>query len=100
MPEITVYGKPGCQQCHITRRALDKARLPYTYHDVSIDEAAHEVVTALGYQTLPVVTAGDMHWSGFRAGQLRLLAEIYPEAPDIAGFDMEAVEYLAGVSDA
>lgn len=95
MPEITVYSKPGCQQCRMTTRRLDHHNLPYTYIDVTADPVGAERVTALGYQSLPAVVVGDMHWSGFRLARLDRLAEIHATAPDIAGLDAAAVAYLA-----
>ena len=94
MPEITVYGKPGCQQCRMTTRRLDHHNLPYTYIDVTTDPAGAERVTALGYTALPVVTVGDMHWSGFRLARLDRLAEVHATAPDLTALDAAAVAYL------
>jgi glutaredoxin-like protein NrdH len=93
-PQIVVYGRPGCQQCRMTTGRLDKHGLPYAYRDVTEDPAAHEVVTALGYQSLPVVVVGDMHWSGFRLSKLDRLVKIHAAAPDVAGLESAAVEFL------
>jgi glutaredoxin-like protein NrdH len=75
MPEITVFGKPGCQQCRMTTRHLDRLHVEYTYRDITTDQDAHDTVTMLGYLTLPVIVAGNAHWSGFRDEQLDKLAE-------------------------
>ncbi|MGW4325425.1 glutaredoxin family protein [Nocardia sp. NPDC004573] len=91
---ITVYGKPGCQQCRMTTRHLDKLMVEYTYRDVTTDQDAHDIVTMLGYLTLPVVVAGDVHWAGFRHGRLDRLAEIQHSAPDVAEHEQPAERYL------
>jgi len=92
--EITVYGKPGCQQCRMTTQYLDRKRVPYTYRDVTKDQADHDMVALLGYQQLPVVTAGDMHWSGFRTAKLDQLIELYCETPDVAEYEAGAERYF------
>ena len=76
MPEatITLYGKPGCQQCTATGRKLDKEGLAYSYLDTSTDSSAYEKVEELGYQQLPVVTFGSEHWSGYRPDLIQQIA--------------------------
>jgi len=79
----------------MTTRRLDKHGLPYVYRDVTEDPDAHAEVVRLGYQALPVVTAGDMHWSRFRLEKLDRLAGIHSTTPDIADLEASAVAYLA-----
>lgn len=71
--DITVYSKPLCVQCDATKRALDKAGLPYELIDVTEDAEALAKIKALGYLQAPVVVAGGDHWSGFRPEKLRAL---------------------------
>lgn len=94
-PQIVVYGRPACPQCLTTKLHLDKLGLPYEYRDVSKDEAARDAVTLLGYQSLPVVVVGDMHWSQYRHEKLQQLAEVHAAAPDVAGLESAAEEFLA-----
>ncbi|WP_291455063.1 glutaredoxin-like protein NrdH [Actinomyces sp. oral taxon 448] len=75
---ITVYSKPNCVQCSVTRRALDKAGLVYETVDISLDAEALEQVTSLGYAQAPVVVAGEEHWSGFRPDKIKALALASP----------------------
>jgi glutaredoxin-like protein NrdH len=91
--QITVFGKPGCQECRMTTRRLDKHGLPYVYRDVTEDPEAHAEVVRLGYQSLPVVTVGDVHWSRFRLAKLDRLAEIHAQ-PDVSSLDAVAERYL------
>jgi len=73
MSTITVYTTPGCPQCGLTFRALDKANLPYSTVDLSTDDAALTRVKELGYSQAPVVVAGTDHWSGFRPDKISSL---------------------------
>lgn len=71
---ITVYTLPSCVQCESTKRVLDKNNVEYSVIDLSEDEVAYEMVKSLGYQSAPVVIAGEEHWSGFRPELLSALA--------------------------
>ena len=71
---ITVYSKPACVQCTATTRALDAKGLSYDIIDLTLDDAAMEKVTALGYRQAPVVIAGDDHWAGFRPDMIGRLS--------------------------
>lgn len=70
MQQITVYSKPGCVQCQATMRKLDKRGAAYEVRDVTQDERAYQRVRELGYQQVPVVEAGEQHWSGFRPDRI------------------------------
>lgn len=71
---IQIYSKPACVQCTATYRALDKQGLAYTVIDITAESGAQQEVEALGYRQLPVVVAGDDHWSGFRPDRIQALA--------------------------
>lgn len=71
---IRVFSKPHCVQCTATYRALDSAGLAYEVIDISVDDAALELVKSMGYLQAPVVTAGDDSWDGFRPDLISNLA--------------------------
>ena len=48
--------------------------ISYQVIDLTQDDQALELVKKLGYQQVPVVIAGDKHWSGFRPDMISLLA--------------------------
>jgi glutaredoxin-like protein NrdH len=73
MTTVTVYTKPACVQCNATYKALDKRDIEYSRVDISADHQARDYVISLGYCRLPVVVAGDDHWSGFRPDRIREL---------------------------
>lgn len=74
MNEITVYTKPACPQCDATKRHLDRQGTVYTAVDVSMDMEGLATVRELGYAAVPVVVAGNVHWTGFRPDLLNVLA--------------------------
>ncbi|RAX50892.1 NrdH-redoxin [Arthrobacter sp. AQ5-05] len=75
MATTTLYTKPECRQCDMTKKFLDRAGTPYTAIDISLPENGGDLaaVKALGYMGAPVVvvnvdgdTSNEMHWYGFR----------------------------------
>ena len=75
---VTVYSKPRCQPCTLTKRALDKAGIPYVEQPVT-DRLAE--FKDRGFVSSPVVIVTDQTgaevaaWSGFRLDELHALAE-------------------------
>lgn len=71
---ITVYSKPDCPQCRMTKRFLDARGAVYDTVDVTEDVDAYRAVRALGYRAAPVVCIGNGtfndHWSGFQPDRL------------------------------
>lgn len=64
---ITIYTKPGCQQCVATKQLFEKAGHAPAFIDITKDTAAENRVRALGYLSLPVVYIdNNNHWFGFR----------------------------------
>lgn len=75
---VTVYSKPRCVQCDMTRKQLERLQIGYTTVDVTDNTTALEFITEdLGYSQAPVVVVDQdpqNHWSGFRPDQLKALA--------------------------
>ncbi|KHL03803.1 glutaredoxin [Sinomonas humi] len=73
---ITVYSKPACVQCNMTKKALDKKGLAYTEVDVTTTPAALEYITEdLGYSMAPVIVVDDdNHWAGFNPDRIEAVA--------------------------
>lgn len=63
---VTLFTKPSCVQCTMTKKVLDKEGVSYEVVDVSSDDAGLQRIVELGYKQVPVVIAGSDHWSGFR----------------------------------
>lgn len=70
---IIIYIKPDCVQCNATYRALDRQGIGYRVVDLTQDQQALNHVKSLGYQQVPVIIAGDDHWSGFRPDKIGAL---------------------------
>ena len=73
---IIIYSKQDCVQCSATYRAMDKQGLPYQVIDLTQDAQALGQVRAMGYQQVPVIVAGDQHWSGFRPDKISALRQL------------------------
>jgi glutaredoxin-like protein NrdH len=75
---ITVYSKPRCPQCTATINKLCSLGIPYTYKDISQDEAAasesEQIAQKNGIRSMPIVLAGDYIWGGFDPDKLDRLA--------------------------
>jgi glutaredoxin len=56
----------------------DRNGLAYSEIDVTEDQAAADRLRERGFQTTPVVNAGDEWWQGFRVERLRSLPEGEP----------------------
>jgi glutaredoxin-like protein NrdH len=73
MKPVTLYTLPSCVQCTTTKRFLTKQNIEFSEVNLSEDAEAMERVREMGYQSAPVVVAGDEHWSGFRPDKLNQL---------------------------
>lgn len=73
MKTIDVYGTPECSMCSATKKWLTMNGLAYNDIDISKDPEAEDRCRAFGYKELPVVVAGERHWSGFRHAKLKEL---------------------------
>jgi glutaredoxin-like protein NrdH len=70
----TVYTKPACVQCDMTKRMLDKLGVEYDTVDISEDAAALDRLIQLGYRAAPVVVTDNDSWAGFQPEKINLLA--------------------------
>lgn len=70
MSDLTIYTQPNCTQCEQTKRFLDARKIDYSSVDITEDKEAYEKVIGMGYKSVPVVTFGNEHWSGFKFDRL------------------------------
>jgi glutaredoxin-like protein NrdH len=70
----TVYTKPACVQCDMTKRYLDKAGVLYDTVDITEDSNALEMILGMGFQSAPVVMSDAGNWAGFQPDKLNMLA--------------------------
>jgi len=67
---VTVYSKPSCVQCVATYRELERKGVTFDVIDLTEDDNAFTKVQDMGYMQVPVVVAGEDHWSGFRPDKI------------------------------
>ena len=76
---ITVYSKPRCMQCEMTKIWLNQNNIPFETIDIEANPGALELLRHYGWQTLPVVAIDDeisdksKSWSGFQIENLKEL---------------------------
>lgn len=73
MPKITVYSKHNCMPCKMTKTFLEKHGL--AFEEINIEEHPDKIdyVKQLGFNTVPVVEAGDEVFAGFQPTKLKEL---------------------------
>lgn len=75
---LTVYSKPNCIQCEMTKIWLDQNKIPYESVDVSEYPEKLEEIKLNGFQQLPVVALDEYFenaWSGYNLDRLEELKE-------------------------
>lgn len=70
----TVYTKPYCVQCDMTKKMLDKIGVEYTTVDITKDLDAFEKVLGMGFKSAPVVITDNDAWAGFNPDKINSLA--------------------------
>lgn len=76
---ISVYSKPRCMQCEMTKMWLTQNKIPFETVDTEANPEALELLSHYGWQTLPVVAIDDeisdnsKSWSGFQIDNLEAL---------------------------
>ena len=76
---LTVYSKPKCMQCEMTKMWLTQNKIPFETVDTEANPEALELLSYYGWQTLPVVAIDDeisdnsKSWSGFQIDNLERL---------------------------
>ena len=74
VPELTVYTKPDCPGCTMTKRELDKAGATYQEVDLTTRPDLVEEFTAEGLRSAPVVELGEQRIAGFDPAKIRAIA--------------------------
>ncbi len=70
----TVYTKPACVQCDMTKRYMDKIGVEYTTVDITQDPDALEMILGMGFSSAPVVISEVGSWAGFQPDKINSLA--------------------------
>lgn len=78
---ITVYSRPNCVQCKMTKMWLNQNKIEFENVDIEANPGAFELLKHYGYGSLPVVVIDDEFdnpdkaWSGFQIDKLESLME-------------------------
>lgn len=70
----TVYVKPSCVQCDMTKRYMDKNGISYDTIDITQDQEALDMILEMGFSSAPVVISDKGSWAGFQPDKINLLA--------------------------
>jgi len=70
---VTVYSKNQCPQCVMTKHVLKQQGTDFKEINIDREPRFTEIIRDLGYRSVPVVDAGQIHWSGFRPDLLKSL---------------------------
>lgn len=100
-PELTVYTKPDCPGCKMTKRELDKAGATYTEVDLTTRPDLVEQFRAEGLRSAPVVELGAERVAGFNVVKIRAIAAqamspTPPTAPAPTGASQPPAPRLSG----
>jgi glutaredoxin-like protein NrdH len=72
---ITVYSKPDCKGCDLTKGRFVREGVPF--QELSVLEH-RDALLAMGYSSAPVVVVDDQdHWAGFRPDRIQAVTERY-----------------------
>ncbi len=72
---IIIYTSPGYGPCVATKRALDRAGLPYEERaGADWTDEVERLALIAGSRKGPLVVAGEWVWSGFQPGQIKAVA--------------------------
>lgn len=78
---LTVYSKPRCMQCEMTKIWLNQNKIEYENVDIEANPVAFELLKHYGFTSLPVVVIDDEFtdpkkaWTGFQVDRLERLME-------------------------
>lgn len=70
---ITVYSKPNCPQCELTKRDMDILGIEYQTIDISQDQDKLDELMKLGFRSAPVVQTENEAWSGYDQAKIKNL---------------------------
>ena len=71
---VTVYTKPACVQCDMTKKMLDKNGVAYNTVDITQDPNAYNMIVGLGFMSAPVVITPEDSWAGFNPDKINAIA--------------------------
>lgn len=73
--KITVWEKPNCAQCAMTKKQLDLRGIVYQVKRLDRSPKAVDRFLELGLMAAPIVETDDRRWSGFRLNKIQSLEQ-------------------------
>jgi glutaredoxin-like protein NrdH len=70
MMKITLWTKPKCAQCEMTKKQLDKRGIIYQEKRLDRSPKAVDRFLELGLMAAPIVETDNKRWSGFRLDKI------------------------------
>ena len=70
MMQITLWTKPKCAQCEMTKKQLDKRGIIYQEKRLDRSPKAVDRFLELGLMAAPIVETDNKRWSGFRLDKI------------------------------
>ena len=70
MMKITLWTKPKCAQCEMTKKQFDKRGIIYQEKRLDRSPKAVERFLELGLLAAPIVETDNKRWSGFRLDKI------------------------------
>lgn len=67
---VTVYTKPNCVQCNMTKKYMDDRGIEYSTVDITEDSDALDKIINKGFKAAPVVDHNDRWWAGFQPDEI------------------------------
>ena len=74
MMQITLWTKPNCAQCEMTKKQFDKRGIIYSIRRLDRSPKAVDRFLELGLMAAPIVETDTKRWSGFRLDKIESLA--------------------------
>ncbi len=68
---ITLYSKPNCPQCDLTKRDMDILGIEYKTIDISQDQSQLDELIKMGFRSAPVVRTETEMWSGYNQDKIK-----------------------------
>ncbi|MFT0545810.1 glutaredoxin domain-containing protein [Allopusillimonas ginsengisoli] len=68
---VTVYSKPDCPQCELTKRDMDILGIEYKTIDITLQQDQLERLSSLGFRSAPVVETDQDTWSGYDRDKIK-----------------------------
>lgn len=73
MMTITLWEKPNCAQCEMTKKQFDKRGIIYQTKRLDRSPKAVDRFLELDLKAAPIVETDDRRWSGFRLNRIESL---------------------------